>query len=415
MRALNALAGFVSRGVEDPSQPLTSDLLLSQIDDVGQLWSPGANGADPLRIGTALRCVQILASTVAGCPLKVHKRSSLDEVRLPALTAERVGTTPFELWGTVVSHMALRGNAYVRKVRSRDGRLVELVPIHPSRVKVEIADEADAAAVGMPYVKVFVIDGGRARLSEFEVMHIPALSDDGVTGISVIGNLRRMFETAHNIESLAARTFDRGLLLSGFLATDKELNEEQATILQRRWRAKYSGMDNAFNVGVLDNGASFQQISMSPADAQFLESRKFSKSDISGFFGLPGWMLNDQEKSTSWGTGMEQQFIAFVQITLAPYFHGIEQRVEREICDPKVEKAQFKVEGLLRGDSKARAAFYASGIQHGWMVPNEPRALEDMPPVAWGNEPYRPFNESAGAQAADDEDKPGGDDDDTDA
>lgn len=410
MRALNALAGLVSRGVEDPSQPLTSGLLLSQLDDAGQLWSPGASGADPLRIGTALRCVQILASTVAGAPLKVFKRDGLAEVRLPALTAERVGTTPFELWSTVVSHMALRGNAYVRKVRTRDGRLVELVPIHPSRVKVELADEQDAAAAGMPYVKMFVIDGGRARLTEFDIMHIPALSDDGLVGISVIGNLRRMFETAHNIETLASRTFDRGLLLSGFLSTTDELTAEQAAILQARWRAKYSGIDNAFDVGVLDKGATFQQISMSPADAQFLETRKFQKSDITGIFGLPGWMLNDQEKSTSWGTGMEQQFIAFVTITLSSYFHGIEQRVEREICDPRTEKAQFKIEGLLRGDSKARAAFYASGIQHGWMVPNEPRDLEDMPRVAWGDVPYRPFNESAGSQA-DSDDKPGGDDD----
>ena len=176
-----------------------------------------------------------------------------------------------------------------------------------------------------------------------------------------------------------------------------------------------AGAANAYEIAILDQGTEFHQLSMNPADAQFLETRKFQTTEVARFFGLPGWIVNDQEKSTSWGSGMEQQFVALVVITLKPYFQRIEQRVVREICDPVVEKAEFKVEGLLRGDSKARAAFYASGIQHGWMVPNEPRALEDMKPVAWGDEPYRPYNASASSQSGEDNAPGGDDDDDTDA
>jgi hypothetical protein len=99
-------------------------------------------------------------------------------------------------------------------------------------------------------------------------------------------------------------------------------------------------------------------------------------------------------------TGMEQQFTAFVILTLKPYMQRIEQRITREVLDPRTEKAEFKVEGLLRGDSAARAAFYNAGITGGWLVPNEPRALEDLPPVPWGDEPYLPHNMSAEAQAA---------------
>ncbi|EYR64647.1 HK97 family phage portal protein [Actinotalea ferrariae CF5-4] len=408
MRALSALSGLVSRNLENPSTALTSGRLLSQLDSPDELWSNGKVG-DPLQIGAVLRCVQVLASGVAGCPLRVHDRATMDPVTIPVLVAERAGQTPFELWETTVAHLALWGNAYLRKVRARDGRIVELVPIHPSRVLVEVDVDA-GLAIGMPYAKKFTVDG-KVPLTERDILHIPNFSTDGIMGVSVIGRMRRMFGLATNAEQLAERMYERGMLQSGFLSTDKELNEERSAILKDRWRAKLAGLDNAYEIAVLDNGTKFHQLSMSPADAQFLETRKFQTTEIARLFGLPGWIINDQEKSTSWGTGMEQQFVALVVITLKPYFQRIEQRVTREIADPRAEKAEFKVEGLLRGDSKARAAFYASGITHGWMVPNDVRPLEDMKPVPWGDEPYRPHTQSATAT----DDTTSGDDDDDDA
>lgn len=410
MRALQALGGMVSRSLENPSTPITGGMIDAASATPGQLWGSDAT-ADPMRIGAVMRCVQILSSGVAGCPLRVHELATSEPVKIEALSAPKSSTTTFERFETIVAHLTLWGNAYVRKVRTRDRRIVDLIPIHPSRVVVKVEDGAD---VGLPFVKRFEIDGGKVNLSEYEIMHIPGLSLDGVQGLSVIGNMRRTFGLLSDAEALAARMYEQGLLTNGYITTEKGLDAEKATILQNRWRARLGGMDNAFNISILDNGAKFEQLTMSPADAQFLETRKFQTTEIARIFGVPGWIINDQEKSTAWGSGMEQQFISFVVMTLKPYFHRIEQRITREICDPETEKAEFKVEGLLRGDSKARAAFYASGIQHGWMVPNEPRELEDLPPVAWGDKPYRPFNESAGSQAASDN-TPGDDDDDDDA
>lgn len=408
MRALRALAGMTARAsLENPSTPLTAGNLLSKVSEPGQLWSNGSKDG-PLSVASALRCVQIISASVAGCPINVRVRETGAEVKIAALRAEREGTTPFETWETVTAHLALWGNAYVRKVRNRLGQLVELVPIHPARVTVHIEDGGD---VGLPYVKRFEIDGGKVNLTEYDVMHIPALSTDGAVGYSVVGNLRRTFGLATNAERMADRLYESGMLMQGYLSTDASLDGEKAQILQDRWRAKLAGIDNAYEVPIFDKGLKFEKLTMSPADAQFLETRKFQTTEIARLFGVPGWIINDQEKSTSWGSGMEQQFISFVMVTLKPYMHRMEQRITREVCDPVTEKAEFKVEGLLRGDSKARAAFYASGIQHGWMVPNDVRPLEGMPTVPWGDVPYRPFNESAGAQAEDDT-KPGGDDDD---
>lgn len=398
---------MVSRTLENPSTPLGGAEISAAVATADQLWGKGTRDADPMRVGAAFRCVQIISASVAGCPIKTYNRKSHEPVEIPALTLERAGTSPFERMETAVAHQALWGNAYLRKIRTRDGRLIDLVPIHPSRVEVKVED---GNAVGLPWVKRFRIDGGKVSLTEYDVMHVPNMSLDGVQGLSVIGNMRRTFGLLTAAEQHAMRMYEDGLLTAGYLSTDKQLTEEQATIVKARWRARTAGLDNAYDVSVLDNGAKFEQLSMKPVDAQFLESRQFQTTEIARIFGVPGWIINDQEKSTSWGTGMEQQFISFVVITLKPYMHRFEQRITREVLDPKTEKAEFKLEGLLRGDSKSRAAFYNAGITGGWMVPNDIRPLEDMPDVPWGNKPYRPYNEPANGRTT-----TSGDDDDDDA
>jgi len=390
--------------LENPSTAITGQRLLSEVTDPGTLWS--ATTGQPTKIGAAYRCVQIIAQSVAGCPVQVRRRSDKAVLDVPALTSARGGTTPYEMWETTVAHIALQGNAYLRKMRTRDGRVLALQPIHPSRVTVQVVD---ATEVGVPFAKLFVVDGCVFDpLTERDVLHIPGLSLDGVMGISVISHLRQTFSLAASAERMANKFYDQGMLLSGFLSTAEDLSQEKASILKDRWRAKLTGIDSAYDVAVLDKGAKFEKLSMSPSDAQFLETRKFSTTEIARLFGIPGWMINDQEKSTSWGTGMEQQWRTFVQLTLQPYMQRIEQRLVRELCDPETDQVKFKVEGLLRGDSAGRAAFYASGITNGWLVPNEPRGWEDLEPVPWGDEPYLPHNTSAEAQST--TDPPGGDD-----
>lgn len=418
-RGLRGLARMTSRSLENPSVPLDGSTISSALAGAEDLWGPDAAGrVDPMRIGTVYRCVQIIAEAVAGCPLKVYtgKDRNRSEVDLPVLQMIEPGmSTPFELWGTTVAHMALWGNAYLRKVYDTFGQLVQLVPIDPWRVTVDTDDIEGAKRLGRPFVKRFTIDG-KTRLTEYDVMHIPTLSMDGVLGLSVIGNMRRTFTLAANAERVAERMYSSGMLASGVVSLPapdgngraaKAMTDEEAMILKRRWRALSAGVENASDVIIMTNGATYQQLSMSPADAQFLETRKFSVTDIARLFGVAGWMVNDQEKSTSWGTGMETMFTTFVQLTLNGYFKRIEQRVTREVADPRTEVAEFKVEGLLRGDSKTRAVVYGSGIQHGYYTPNDIRRLENMPDVEWGDEPFRPYNASAGSQAAD-EDQPAG-------
>lgn len=402
MSFLRELVSF--RSVEDPTRPLTDTSLLEalggQMSDTGLSVSP--EGA--LRIGAVLRGTQIIAGSVAGLPFKAYRHRDREPFRGSVLEQDEPYTR-FELWETATAHLVLRGNAYLYKLRNSVGTITGLVPIHPTRVKVEVLDTESITG----WDKIFTIDG-KGPFTRYEILHIPAMSLDGVTGLGPIAYARETVALATANESAAAKLFGQGMLQRGFLTTDQNLDQEKADRLKARWRSKMGGIDNAHDVAIMDNGAKFNALTLNPEDAQFLESRKFQVTEIARLLGIPGWMLNDQEKSTSWGTGMEQQFATWVTITLrASYLNRIEQRVSLEML-PRTAYSEFSLEGLLRGDSTSRAAFYASGIQNGWMVPNEVRDKENMQPVDWGDEPYLPNNQSAESQAAPDEEPPPEDD-----
>lgn len=395
--------------LENPTRPLTDASLL---DTLGGLPSETGISASPesaMRIGAALRGVAIIAGAVGGLPFKAFRYRDRGEFLGSALTKDVGPQTGMELWETAVAHLVTRGFAALFKIRDARGTITGLFPVHPGRVGVDVVDNQTTAGWDL----VFTIDG-KGPFTRYEILYIPNMSLDGITGLGPIGYARETFNLALANEKAAAKLFGQGMMQRGFLTTDQAIDDEAAAErLKARWRAKMNGLDNAHDVAIMDRGAKFNAITLSPEDAQFLESRKFQVTEIARLLGLPGWMLNDQEKSTSWGTGMEQQFATFVKLTLKPYLNRIEQRVTREVL-PRTAYAEFDIEGLLRGDSKARAAFYNAGITGGWMVPNEVREKENLQPVPWGDEPYRPFNESAAAQVDEDETPPKEEDDDQD-
>ena len=142
---------------------------------------------------------------------------------------------------------------------------------------------------------------------------------------------------------------------------------------------------------VLEGGTTWQSLSINPEDAQMLESRRFSVEEICRFFGVPPHMVGHTENSTSWGTGLEQQTLAFQKFTLRRRLKRIEQAVNKQLVSEgdRVRGlfVEFNLEGLLRGDSASRSNFYQSGLSNGWMTINEVRRLENLPPVSGGDTP----------------------------
>lgn len=387
------LGRLLRNSVENPATPLTSSAILDWIGGKPNASGVTVNEKTALGMPAVWRAVNLIAGTAASLPLHAYRTN--DDVRLPVgdgaqaarlLANPHPDLTKFEMWELVYSHMLLWGNAYLLVLRNQGREIRELWPIHPSRVRVG----RDSAGV-----KWYEVDGedGKPGLaySDSQILHIPGFGYDGVCGVSPIRLAAQGIGMALAAEEFGAKLFGSGSLMSGILQTEQRLNPDQAEKIKTRWKAKMAGLQGAHDVAVLDSGIKFQQLSIPPGDAQFIESRRFQIAEIARIFGIPPHMLADTEKSTSWGTGIEQQSIGFVVYTLRPWLTRVEQRVSR-LLQPSAVYARYAVEGLLRGDSQQRAAFYQQMWNIGVFSTNDIRKLEDFEPVEGGDVRYRPLN-----------------------
>ncbi|HEV7283309.1 MAG TPA: phage portal protein, partial [Kaistia sp.] len=312
--------------------------------------------------------------------------------------------TPSQFRRMMQAHLLLHGNAYAMIVRSR-GLVLELVPLHPGRVEVKQADDLSLTYV---YTRK---DGRRVPLKQSEVFHLVGLTLDGVHGVSPITYARETIGLSLAMEDHGATTFRNGAKVSGILKHPGKLGDAGIQRLRDSLEDFRSGGEKEGKSLILEEGMDYTRMAMTAEDAQWIESRKFSRTDIAMFFGVPPHMIGDTEKSTSWGTGIEQQSIGFVAYTLEDHLTTWEEAVNRDLvgeADGDVY-ARFNRAALVKGDIKARWEAYVKGLQWGVHSPDEVRALEDLNPRADGKGGvyYDPPNTAGGAdQGNGDGDRP---------
>lgn len=395
--------GGTSNPFENPAVPLSSlglDDIFSNMSstDAGEIVTP----QNSMTLPTVFRCVGLLSTVIAGCPIRTYRDPGKVEV-FPAILDRANGDmvyTQYELWELVVVHLCLWGNAYIRKIRNPNtDQIVDLQPIHPGRVSVKRDREGN---------KIFeiqrtdpdtlqVIQNGPLVLTNWEIMHIPGMGYDGMRGLSPIEFAARTFGTAMAGDKLAARFFSKGSILSGIIKVKAPLaNQAQADTIRNKWIQKMGGLGNAAEVGVLDAATDFQPLTIEPDAMQFLESRRWQTNEIARMFGIPPHLVGDVEKSTSWGTGIETQNTGFVSYTIAGWTNRIEQRVSREVINIRKQYSEFDLDRLLRGSMSERFAAYTQSISAGWMTRNEARVKENMQPLDGLDEPIIALNMGPG-------------------
>lgn len=374
---------------ENPAVPLTDTTLLEMLGIEQNFSGKNVTEITALGLPAVWRAMQVTCNVPAALPL--HAFREVENARVPAvghaaslLDDPHPDMTPYEFWQTAMFHRRAWGNAYIRKLRNPLGQVAELWPIHPGRVKAGRESEGGR--------KVYAIDGGREVLSDNEILHLPGLGYDGICGVSPIRAARESIGMGLAAQEYGARLFGSGALATGVLQTEQRLTQRQADQLATRWKEKRTGLESAHSTVVLDKGAQFHQLSINPDDSQFLESRRFQVIEVCRWFGLPPFLMFETEKSTSWGTGLEQQALGWVKFDLGPDLTAVEQRITKHVLRPTPVYAKYALEGLLRGDSTARAAFYKSMWELGALSTNEIRAYEEQPPVAGGDMRYRPLN-----------------------
>ena len=331
-------------------------------------------------------CVRILAEAIAGLPLHVYrykdgggKEKALEHPLYRLLHDEpNPEMTSFVFRETLMTHLLLWGNAFAQVVRNGLGEVIGLYPLQPNRMSV--GRDLDSKALYYEYQTSWDEPAGQyqtIRLTPSDVLHVPGLGFDGLVGYSPIAMAKNAIGLAQATEDYGASFFANGAAPGGVLEHPGTIKDPSR--VRESWQATFGGARNGNKVAVLEEGMKYTPISVSPEQAQFLETRKFQLNEIARIFRIPPHMIGDLEKSSF--SNIEQQSLEFVKYTLDPWVIRWEQAITKTLLNPR-EKQQlfvkFNVEGLLRGDYQSRMEGYAVARQNGWMSANDIRELENL-------------------------------------
>ena len=358
------------------------------------------NATTAMRVSAVFRCVNLIAGAIASLPLPIYQRTETGRERaehpywwlLNEQPTARFSAAAF--WEFTVAQMLLRGDGLAYIVRDRAGRALGLIPLQRTQVLIERAGSR------LRYLVNDVDEDGKTKYfgaDQDDMLHFPGCGFDGVSSMSVIGwAARQSIGIAIKADEFAGTFFGSGAHIQYAVKAPGTMTEEQQKLFREAWVAKYGSGQGVSKVPlILTEGLDVKELSMTAEDAQLLESRRFQVEDIARAFGVPPFMLGANEKSTSWGTGIEQLGKGFVTYTLRPHLTRIEQELNRKFW-PTRERyfAEFNVDGLMDGDSKTQADYFTKALggpgAQGWMTINEVRRLKNLPPIAGGDKVFDP-------------------------
>ena len=331
-------------------------------------------------------CVRILAEAIAGLPLHLYrytdKGSKEKAVEHPLYLLLHDEPNPemssFVFRETLMTHLLLWGNAYAQIIRNGKGEVLALYPLMPNKMTVD-RDEHGKLYYSYQHSKdeANTMKESTVILQPKDVLHVPGLGFDGLVGYSPIAMAKNAIGLAIATEEFGAKFFQNGAAPSGVLEHPGTIKDPSK--VREAWQSQFGGSQNTGKVAVLEEGMKYTPISISPEQAQFLETRKFQINEIARIFRVPPHMVGDLEKSSF--SNIEQQSLEFVKYTLDPWVIRWEQSLMRTLLTPDEKKDyffKFNVDGLLRGDYASRMSGYATARQNGWMSANDIRELENL-------------------------------------
>lgn len=387
---------------------LTIEEFLQALSDTNGMRTTSGMNVSPdsaMRYSTVLICTRVLAESVASLPCILYKRRkdggkdrATDHPLYTVLHDKANGwNTAFEYFEGTMCNLASRGNGYSYVDRNSKGQTVGLIPLNPDGV--EITQDSS----WLPKYTATMPDNVRTKLSRLEMHHITGPLPRGYKGRSIITLAREAIGLGIATEQFGSALFENGARPSGVLKHPKALLAPAQERLKSQFAQRFSGIENAHKPLILEEGMEWVPLSINPDDAQFLETRKFQRSEIAGIFRVPAHFVNDLEKATF--SNIEHQSLDFVMHSLRPWLKRIEQAINRDLLTDAERSeyfVEFLIDALLQGDFETRMNGYALQIQNHISVPNEIRARENMNPIAGGDSFVETNNiQTAGRKPAD--------------
>ena len=352
----------------------------------GSSAGKNVNERSAMQMTAVYSCVRILAEAVAGLPLHLYrykedggKERAIDNNLYHLLHDEpNKEMSSFIFRETLMTHLLLWGNAYAQIIRNGKGEVVALYPLMPNKMQVDRDENGELYYIyTRSSEEAKTMEGSTVYLTPRDVLHIPGLGFDGLVGYSPIAMAKNAIGLAIATEEYGAKFFANGAAPSGVLEHPGTIKDPSR--LRENWNSTFGGSANSGKVAVLEEGMKYTPISISPEQAQFLETRKFQIDEIARIFRVPPHMVGDLEKSSF--SNIEQQSMEFVKYTLDPWVIRWEQSLSRSLLNEDEKRKyffKFNLEGLLRGDYESRMSGYATARQNGWMSANDIRELENL-------------------------------------
>lgn len=365
------------------------------------------NESKALQVAAVYACVRVLAETVASLPLPVYRRSAdgrkdraTEHYLYPLLhDSPNPEMTSFEFRETLQGHLSLWGNAYANIEIDGAGRARALWPLRPDKMKVYRKDGALIYEYRLP--KPDTEGNSLAILRPDQVLHVRGLGFDGLMGYGPIQLTQQAIGLAMATEEFGARFFGNGARPGVVLQHPGKLSPEAYERLKSSYEKRHTGLSGAHRVAILEEGLEIHEVGIPPDAAQFLATRKFQVSEIARIFRVPPHMIQDLERATF--SNIEHQSIDFVVHTVRPWLVRWEQAIALRLMLPSERSryyAEFLVDGLLRGDTVSRYNAYAVGRQNGWLSANDIRTMENLNPIAGGDQYWTPLNVQSSASAS---------------
>ncbi len=355
-----------------------------------------------MQVSTVYACLSKLAGAILQLPIEQYRMSESGERRQSPRSELwwMLNETPHPAWTSaswkewIVRCVALRGDQFTEIVRSRStrnyGEIIGLEIYHPDYVIPRRWN-------GRLVYDAISIDTGRAKtIDQDDMLHFSGFGFNGLRSLSMIQY------AAHSAigNSLAAadysgRSIGEGAMPQIALSYPNKMVADQQKLLRDSFVATYgSGTGSRKLPLVLTEGGTVHELSISPVDMQLLESRRFEREDICQALGVPPVLIGENDKTSSWGTGIEQITLGFVKYTVKPHLRRWEEELNRKIFRTAGPYIEFDLDALLRGDSKAQAEAFRSalggpGTGDGYMSVNEVRRIKNLPPMPGGDRLYQ--------------------------
>lgn len=347
------------------------------------------NDERSLQISTVFACVRLISSVTACLPLDVFETKGDDRSKVgldnPLARLLRYSPnqfmTAFDFRVAMTMQLCYYGNAYALIERNSVGDIVSLVPL--------LSVNMDVRLEGKRVVYRYRRDSEYADFKQTEIFHLKGFGFNGLVGLSPIAFGAKTAGVAVAMEDQQRDFYANGAKSPQILMTGdgKVLNKDQRAQLEENFK-EISGGAVRKRLWILEGGFTTQAIGVSPQDAETMAARKFQVSELARFFGVPPHLVGDVEKSTSWGSGIEQQNLGFLQYTLDPYLEIWETSILRWLVKPSDVgriHAEHNRAGLLSGDSTARANYMKTQVDTGLLTINEGRRIDNRPPLPGGD------------------------------